>query len=215
LINLASPDAALWKKSIDALVVEIQRCESLRLLYLVSHPGSHLSTTVEQGLRRVVTALDEVHAQTRGARVQVLLEITAGQGTNLGHRFEQLAQILHLVRDPDRLGICFDTCHAFAAGYAMGTLRQYQATMNELDRTIGLALVKAIHLNDSKRELGSRVDRHEHIGRGQLGLMAFRYLLNDPRFRHVPMCLETPKGVEKGVDLDVKNLRTLRRLVRD
>jgi deoxyribonuclease-4 len=214
LINLASPDGTLWKKSIDAMVIEIQRCDALGLLYLVSHPGSHMQSSVAEGLRRVAAAIDEVHAQTPGARVQVLLEITAGQGTNLGHRFEHLAEILQRVHDPERLGICFDTCHAFAAGYPLTTPRQYHATMAELDCVIGLGLVKAIHLNDSKRELGSRVDRHEHIGRGQLGLKAFRHLLNDARFRQVPMCLETPKGVERGKDFDVINLAALRRLVK-
>ncbi len=213
LINLASPDAALWKKSIDAFVVEIDRAEALGIKYLVTHPGSHLTSAVEQGLARVARSLDEAHAQTRGARVQVLLEITAGQGTNLGHRFEHIGRILSLVRDPDRLGVCFDTCHAFAAGYAMGTEAEYRATMRELDRAIGVKLVKAFHLNDSKRELGSRVDRHEHIGRGCLGLEPFRFVLNDPRFRRVPMYLETPKGTHNGREWDVINLRTLRRLV--
>jgi deoxyribonuclease-4 len=213
LINLASPDAAMWKKSIEAFVVEIERAEALGIKYLVAHPGSHLESTVEQGLARVALALDEAHGQTRGARVQVLLEITAGQGTNLGHRFEHIGRILSLVRDPDRLGVCFDTCHAFAAGYAMGTQVEYRATMRELDRAIGVKLVKAFHLNDSKRELGSRVDRHEQIGRGHLGLEPFRFLLNDPRFRRVPMYLETPKGTDKGQEWDVINLRTLRRLI--
>jgi deoxyribonuclease-4 len=213
LINLASPDPAMWKKSIDAFVIEIQRAEALGLEYLVTHPGSHLDCGVDAGLLRVVQALDEAHAQTRDARVQVLLEITAGQGTNLGHRFEHLAAILDQVRDPDRLGICFDTCHAFAAGYPLSTERDYRATVRELDRTVGLKLVKAFHLNDSKRELGSHVDRHEHIGRGCIGLAAFRFLLNDPRFRRTPMYLETPKGTVKGKDLDVINLRTLRRLI--
>jgi deoxyribonuclease-4 len=213
LINLASPDAAMWKKSIDAMVDEIRRSELLGLTYLVAHPGSHLESSVETGLRRVAAALDECHAQTRGAAVQILLEITAGQGTNLGHRFEHLATILDHVRDPDRLGVCFDTCHAFAAGYPMGTASDYRATMRALDQTIGTKLVKAFHLNDSKREFGSRVDRHEHIGRGHLGLAPFRFLLNDPHFRSTPMYLETPKGTEKGTDLDRINLRTLRRMV--
>jgi deoxyribonuclease-4 len=214
LINLASPDNAMWKRSIDAMVDEIRRSEMLGLTYLVAHPGSHLESTVETSLRRVAAALDECHAQTRGATVQILLEITAGQGTNLGHRFEHLATILDLVRDPDRLGVCFDTCHAFAAGYPMGSEPDYRRTMRELDRTIGIKLVKAFHLNDSKREFGSRVDRHEHIGRGHLGVRPFRFLLNDPRFRRVPMYLETPKGIEKGKDLDVINLQKLRRLVK-
>ena len=214
LINLASPDPTLWKKSVNALVEEVRRCEALQLTYLVVHPGSHMDSSVAAGLERVAQALDETHDQTRGVRTQVLLEITAGQGSNLGYRFEHIARILELVRDPDRLGVCFDTCHAFAAGYPMGTKAEYRTTMQQFDKTIGLDLVKAVHLNDSKRELGSRVDRHEHIGRGQLGLEPFRFLLNDPRFRRVPMYLETPKGTEKGRDLDVINLKTLRRLVR-
>ena len=214
LINLASPDATMWKKSIDAMVDEVRRSELLGLTYLVTHPGSHLDSSVEAGLARVARSLDEVHAQTRGAAVQILLEITAGQGTNLGHRFEHLAMILELVRDPDRLGVCFDTCHAFAAGYAMGNEADYRETMRELDRTIGIKQVKAFHLNDSKREFGSRVDRHEHIGRGHLGLAPFRFLLNDPRFLRSPMYLETPKGLENGKELDVINLQTLRRLVK-
>ena len=213
LINLASPDATLWKKSIDALAEELRRCEALGLKYLVVHPGAHIESGEEAGLKRVAQALDEVHAQTRGTRTQVLLEITAGQGSSLGHRFEHLAQILHLASDPDRLGVCFDTCHAFAAGYPLGTEAEYRATMRRLNRTVGLKLVKAMHLNDSKRELGSRVDRHEHIGRGKLGLEPFRFLLNDARFRRVPMYLETPKGKELGQDLDVINLRTLRSLL--
>lgn len=213
LINLASPDVALWKKSVDALVVEIGRSAALGLEYLVVHPGSHRDSTEQEGLRRVAQSLDEAHGQTLGVGVQVLLEVTAGQGTNLGYCFEHLAQILGLVRDPDRLGICFDTCHAFAAGYPMGTEKQYRATMRELGRTVGFEKVKAFHLNDSKREQGSRVDRHEHIGRGKLGLAPFRFLLNDRRFSQIPMYLETPKGRERGEDLDVINLRTLRSLV--
>jgi deoxyribonuclease-4 len=213
LINLASPDKELWHRSIDALALEIQRCDALGLTYLVSHPGAHMSATADEGLKRIALGLDAVHGQTRGARVQVLLELTAGQGTSLGHRFEHIGQILHLVRDPDRLGVCLDTCHVFAAGYPLSTRRQYEKTMGELDRIVGLSLVKAIHLNDSKRELGSRVDRHEHIGRGRLGLGAFRNLLNDPRFHGLPMCLETPKGRKGGLDWDVVNLRTLRRLL--
>jgi deoxyribonuclease-4 len=213
LINLASPNAAMWKQSIDAMIDEIRRSELLGLQYLVAHPGSHLDQSVEVGLHRVAQALDECHAQTPGAKVQILLEITAGQGTNLGHRFEHLAAILDRVRDPDRLGVCFDTCHAFAAGYAMGTEIDYRATMRELNQTVGIKTLKAFHLNDSKREFGSRVDRHEHIGRGHLGLAPFRLLLNDPRFHCTPMYLETPKGTENGNDLDVINLRRLRRLI--
>jgi deoxyribonuclease-4 len=215
LINLASPNADLWTKSIDAFVTELLRCESLGIRYLVTHPGSHLGAGEEAGLRRVADALDEVHRQTRGLQAVTLLESTAGQGSNLGHRLEHLSEMLHRVADPDRLGVCLDTCHLHAAGYALGTPRRYHATMRQLDRLVGCRLVKAIHLNDSKRELGSRVDRHEHIGRGQLGLEPFRLLLNDRRFRGIPMHIETPKGTENGEDLDVINLRVLRSLIKD
>jgi deoxyribonuclease-4 len=213
LINPASPDPALWQKSLNALSIEIARGEALGLRYLIIHPGSHLESSVEQGLRRAAQAIDEAHAQNSGARIEVLLEITAGQGSNLGHRVEHLERIFELVREPHRLGVCFDTCHAFAAGYALGTPGEYEATMRALDRTVGLRRIKAFHLNDSKRELGSRVDRHAHIGRGRMGLEPFRLLLNDPRFASIPMYLETPKERENGEDMDVINLRTLRELV--
>jgi deoxyribonuclease-4 len=144
-----------------------------------------------------------------------LLETTAGQGTCLGWKFEQLATILERVKNPDRLGVCLDTCHVYAAGYPLAEPRDYRRTMRQFDQTIGLAQIRAFHLNDSKRELGSRVDRHEHIGRGKLGLAAFRNLLNDRRFRRIPMYLETPKGQENGVELDVINLATLRGLVEE
>ena len=213
LINLASPDRALWKRSLDAFIIEIRRSEALDLKYLVVHPGSHKESTVEQGIRRIAQALNEAHRQTPGAKVQVLLEITAGQGTNLGYRFEQIAKIIDRTQDPDRLGVCFDTCHAHAAGYTMTTKKQYRETIEELDRTVGLRQVKVFHLNDSKTKLGSRVDRHEHIGCGHLGLKPFRFLINDRRFQHKPMFLETPKGQKKGEDMDVVNLRQLRALL--
>ena len=213
LINLAGPDELLWRRSVEAFIVELRRAEQLGIEYVVTHPGASMHASQAQGLARIVAALDEVHGQTRGLRVRALLETTAGQGSALGWRFEHLAVILAGVRDPDRLGVCVDTCHIFAAGYPLGTLRDYRATMNRLAAVVGLDRVKAFHLNDSKRELGSRVDRHEHIGAGRLGLRPFRYLLNDPRFRHVPMYLETPKGLKDGSELDGINLTTLRRLV--
>ncbi len=214
LINLGSPDAELWKKSIDAFVVELQRAELLGIPYVVMHPGSYTTSTEAQGIKRIVSALNEVHQQTKGIGAKCLLENTAGQGSNLGWKFEHLAAILEGVKDPERLGgVCIDTCHLFAAGHAIGTKKEYLATMRALDRAVGLARVKAFHLNDSKARFGSRVDRHAHIGRGEIGIEAFRLLLNDRRFRRVPMYLETRKGVEKGVDLDVINLKTLRRLV--
>jgi deoxyribonuclease IV len=213
LINLASPDDVLWQRSIEAFVVELSRAEQLGIEYVVTHPGASLTSSAHDGLRRVIAALDEVHARTPGLRVRTLLETTAGQGTCLGWRFEHLATILSGVRDADRLGVCVDTCHIFAAGYPLCTPRDYRATMRRLTSVVGLDQVKAFHLNDSKRELGSRVDRHERIGSGRMGLQPFRFLLNDPRFAQVPMYLETPKGLEDGVELDVINLAVLRGLV--
>jgi deoxyribonuclease-4 len=213
LINLASPDEALWRKSVESFVIEMLRAEALGIPYLVTHPGSYTCASEEAGLKRVIEALDEVHRQTTGITAHCLLETTAGQGTCLGWRFEHLATIIGGVRDPDRLGLCVDTCHVFAAGYPLGTKQEYNATIRALDQTVGLDRVRAFHLNDSRKPLGSRVDRHAHIGEGALGLEPFRYLLNDRRFRKTPMYLETPKGNRDGEDLDVINLRTLRGLV--
>ena len=212
LINLASPDEALYQKSVAAFVVELQRAERLGLRYLVTHPGAHLDSGEEAGLARVAKALDEVHARCAGFRVRVLLETTAGQGSTLGYRFEHLARILALVADPDRLGTCFDTCHVFAAGYALAPEKEYRATLRAFDRTVGLKRLKVFHLNDSLRPLGSRVDRHAHIGRGELGTEPFRLLVNDPRFRNRPMILETPKEEGDVDDMDAVNLATLRGL---
>jgi deoxyribonuclease-4 len=213
LINLASPDAPLLRKSIEAFVIEVQRAEALGLRYLVTHPGAAVDGDEEAGLARVARALDEVHDRCPNFRVQVLLETTAGQGTSLGHRFEHLAQILAMVRQPERLGICLDTCHVFAAGYALYPEKEYRATFCAFDRLIGLERLRAFHLNDSLKPLGSRVDRHAHIGKGCLGPEAFRLLVNDRRFRNRPMVLETPKESVDGMDMDTVNLKVLRRLV--
>lgn len=213
LINLASPDDTLWKKSIDAFVVEMLRAERLGIPYVVTHPGATVGASEQAGLTRVAQALDEVHRQTKGIRAMCLLETTAGQGSCLGCTFEHLAEIIDRVQDPDRLGVCFDTCHVFAAGYPLSGEKEYRETMREFDRKVGTKLIKAFHLNDSKREQGSRVDRHAQIGQGHLGLEPFRLLLNDSRFKQVPMYLETPKGQLDGEDLDVINLRTLRGLI--
>ncbi len=214
LINLASPDDGLWKKSLDAMVVELERADHLGIPFVVLHPGSYTTSDEAAGIQRIAEALDEIHRQTSQLGAECLLENTAGQGTNLGWQFEQLGAIIAAVREKKRLGICFDTCHAFAAGYRMATQDEYDATFAELDRAVGLERVRAFHLNDSKRELGSRVDRHENIGHGQLGLEPFRYLLNDRRFQQVPMYLETPKGdTDAGEDWDAVNLVTLRSLV--
>jgi deoxyribonuclease IV len=213
LINLAAPDEALWRRSVEAFVVELQRAEQLGIAYVVTHPGAYTTSSEEAGLARVIEALDEVHGQTRGLSVRCLLETTAGQGSTLGWRFEHLATILDGVRDPERLGVCVDTCHVFAAGYPLATAAEYRRTMKSLAATVGIERVRAFHLNDSKRELGSRVDRHAHIGEGHLGLEPFRHLLNDPRFADRPMYLETPKEKVDGVERDVINLTTLRGLV--
>jgi deoxyribonuclease-4 len=214
LINLASPDKALWKKSLDSFVMEMLRADRLGIPYVVTHPGAYTTASEEAGIAAVVRALDEMHRQTRGIATKCLLETTAGQGSCLGCRFEQLAEMIERAKDPERLGVCVDTCHIFAAGYPLGTEKEYKSTMRALDKTVGISLVRAFHLNDSVKPLGSRVDRHAHIGRGQLGKDAFRLLLNDRRFRKVPKYLETPKGEENGEDLDAINLRVLRGLLR-
>jgi len=213
LINLASPDEDLWAKSVESFVVEIKRCAALDLPYLVTHPGAHLGAGEDVGLARITRALDEVCNRTAGSSVMILLEVTAGQGSVLGGRFEHLARIIEDSAAPERLGVCFDTCHAFAAGYDLRTPEAYAKTFARLDSLVGLERLKAIHLNDSRGKLGSRLDRHEHIGLGQLGLEPFRLLLNDPRFAHLPMVLETPKG--KDLKEDVENLATLKSLLRD
>jgi deoxyribonuclease-4 len=212
LINLASPDQVLYRRSLEAFIVEVQRAERLGLRYLVMHPGSPGDENVDAGLARVAGALDQVHRRCPGFRVKVLLETTAGQGYTLGHCFEHLGRILGLVEEPDRLGVCLDTCHVFAAGYLLAPESEYRATMRAFDRCIGLKRLRVFHVNDSLKPLGSRVDRHAHIGRGCLGLEPFRLLVNDPRFRSRPMILETPKEDLDEGDMDAVNLDTLRRL---
>jgi deoxyribonuclease-4 len=212
LINLGTADDFLWNRSIDGMTVEVERCEALGILDLVLHPGAHTGSGEGAGLLRVAQGLDEVHRRTKGCPVHIDLETTAGQGTCLGHRFEHLEQILGQVSEPERLGVCCDTCHLFAAGYSLATPEEYDETITALDRTLGCERVRVWHLNDSRKERGSRVDRHEAIGRGCMGLEPFRNLVNDRRFRAIPMILETPKGVEDGEDLDAINLRTIRRL---
>jgi deoxyribonuclease-4 len=211
LVNVATPDDALWNKSVGALTDDLERCEQLGLSGLVMHPGSHRGAGEGAGIARIVAALDEVHARLSGYRAQVWLEVTAGQGDHLGYTLSQLAAMIDGVRQPERLGICFDTAHAFAAGYELRTREGYEATWTEFAEDLGLDRLKAIHLNDSKRELGSRVDRHEQIGQGQLGIEPFRFLLNDDRFRGIPMTLETDKGPDLAEDKE--NLALLRSLI--
>ncbi len=213
LINLATPDDTLWQRSIEAIVAELQRAESLGLEGVVMHPGSFVASSETEGQDRIVKGLDEAHRRTAGLHCQYWLETTAGQGTNLGHRFEQIAFVLNNVREPERLGVCVDTCHIFAAGYPLQSKAEYAETMRAFDELIGIDRIRAWHLNDSKKPFGSRVDRHEHIGEGCLGLEPFRHIVNDSRFAQTPMYLETEKGEREGVNLDAMNLATLQSLI--
>jgi deoxyribonuclease-4 len=212
LINLASPKDDLFAVSQQAMLVELQRAERLGLPYLVMHPGSHLATGEKRGLKKIAGAINWLHQKTKGYEVKICLETTAGQGSNLGYRFEQLAEIIEMVKENQRLGVCYDTCHTFAAGYDIRTKKAYKDTFEEFDRVIGLSRLKVMHLNDATKDLGSRVDRHTHIGEGKIGLEGFKLLMNDQRWEKTPKILETPK--EGGTAKDVKNLKVLRSLVK-
>ncbi len=214
LLNLASPDEANRNKSVAALVDELERCEALGLDGLIVHPGAHMGDGEPAGIRRIASSLDETHRRTRGFQCPVLLETTAGQGTTLGRTIEELAETIGATRDGDRLGICLDTCHLFAAGYDLRDKEACNALVTKIDRLIDAKRVRCIHTNDSKGDLGSRIDRHEHITKGNIGRAGFANLLNDPRLTHAPRILETPKGEdERGRDLDRVNLSRLRRMV--
>ena len=212
LINLASPDDMLWERSSAAFGDELRRCAQLGVPWLVTHPGAHMDTGVELGIRRVATALNRLFDELPDLDVTVLLETTAGQGTTLGRSFEELAGILALIEDQARVGVCFDTCHVFAAGYDIRDAAEYTATMQTFDDTIGLDRLRVFHLNDSRKGLGARVDRHAAIGEGELGAEAFGHFMNDERFTRHPGILETPKG-DDGED-DRRNMVTLRALAR-
>jgi len=212
LINLGAPPSLNRDRSIQSLIQEIQFASDLRLPFLVLHPGAHLGAGEKAGLSRIITGLDEVMADTRNTGLCIALENTAGQGTCLGNRFEHLAQIFDRVKQPDRLGICIDTAHLFAAGYDIRSRSGWEDCINQVESLIGVHSVVAFHLNDSKTDLASHVDRHAHIGRGKLGTQAFRHIVNDPRFEAHPACLETPKG--KDLKEDKQNLARLRSLVR-
>lgn len=215
LINLASPQEELWQKSLAAFIIELERAERLGLAGVVMHPGSYVKSTEEEGLQKIIEAFDIVLEKTAGQKVEVWIETTAGQGTNLGHRFEHLNEIISGVQDHTRLGVCVDTCHIFAAGYPLETIKEYEATMNEFDKVVGIDRIKAFHLNDSKKEFGSRVDRHDHIGQGFLGLKPFKHIVNDKRFKNLPMYMETPKGEnDDGIPNDTINVNILRGLMK-
>jgi deoxyribonuclease-4 len=210
LINLAAPDREIRERSILAVAEELAWALALGIPALVLHPGSHLGAGEGAALDRVAAGLDEALAEPSTGTTRVLLEVTAGQGTSLGHRFSHLGRVIAGARFRSRLGVCFDTCHAVAAGYDLATARGYRRTMAELDRSVGLDRIGAFHLNDSRFPRASRRDRHEHIGRGAAGLGAFRSIVRDPRFRDLPIVLETPKGEDLAEDRE--NLAVLRRL---
>jgi deoxyribonuclease-4 len=210
LLNLGAPDPALKRKSILGFIDEIERCELLGVPNLIAHPGAHVGSGEEAGIAAIAGSINEAHAATRGFKVAVTLEITAGQGSNLGHTFEQMGRIFDAVTENERLRLCFDTEHAFAAGYDIREAEGYEMTFAELDHHVGLDRVAAFHLNDSLKPFHSRVDRHQHIGKGHIGVEPFRRLLNDPRFAGIPMCLETDPGPE--MQELVTDLATLRGL---
>jgi deoxyribonuclease-4 len=212
LINLAAPPGEIRDKSLAAFRDELETCARLGIAKVVMHPGSHLTDTSEAGLARVVEAFDQLFSEVPQFEGKVLIETTAGQGTNLGQTFEELQAIISGSKFPQKFGVCFDTCHTFAAGYDTASEEGYQATMETFDRIIGLGRLECFHFNDSKKGLGSHVDRHEHIGQGALGLNPFRFILNDARFATVPKILETPKG--DNDEMDAVNLGILRGLVK-
>lgn len=212
LINLASPDEALWRKSIDLFIEEMSRCVRLDIPYLVTHPGAHSGAGEDAGIRRVAAALDIAYQAVPDKSVTVCLEITAGQGSSVGHRLEHLAEIIARSRSRQHVGVCLDTAHLFAAGYDFRG-RKYVTLRREIETTVGLRRVKVLHLNDSKKDLGSRVDRHEHIGLGRIGKAAFRAFMRDEAFATVPKVIETPKGkASDGREWDVVNVEALRSL---
>jgi len=211
LVNLASAPGETREKSLVAFREEMERCSRLGITRIVMHPGAHLGEGEDVGIKRICEAFNQLIEQVPDYAGKVLLEATAGQGTNVGYRFEHLRAIIDGTAYPDRFGVCYDTCHTFAAGYDITTPEGYKKTFDEFDRIIGLDRLHCFHVNDSKKGLNSRVDRHEHIGQGTMGLEGFRQLVNDPRFAMVPKILETPKG--DNDEMDAINLKTLRDLV--
>ena len=210
LINLASPDDAAWEKSIEALKIELERCDQLGIPYLVSHPGAHMGTGVDTGSARVSQAINIIHDRLPNGACSLSIETTAGQGTTLGRTFEEIAAIIDGVDDKSRVSVCFDTCHVFAAGYDIRTADTYASTMQHFDEVIGLDRLRVFHLNDSAKEFGSFRDRHAAIGEGAIGADAFQFLLRDERLAGRPGILETPK--DDDVTEDLMNLTTLRGL---
>ena len=212
LINLAGPDGGNRDKSIESLTQEIEIAATLEVPFLVLHPGAHLGQGDDRGLKQIIKALDIIFRATKKSRVRIALENTAGQGTYLGHKIQHLADIFKRVKQPERLGVCLDTAHFFAAGYDIRTPKGWDTAIAEVRQMIGLEQVLAFHLNDSKTGLNSRVDRHDHIGHGLIGKKAFAHIVNDPRFADTPGCLETPKSPD--LHEDIANLTALRSLLK-
>lgn len=212
LINIASPDSALNEKSYKSLKEEMERCETLKIPNLVMHPGSHVGTGEETGMNKIAENINRLFDELTDNNVTLLLEATAGQGTNLGYTFEQLAYMIDRVEHKDKIGVCLDTCHIFAAGYDLVDPKRYKKTIQSFNEIVGLDRLRIIHVNDSKKEFGSRRDRHEHLGQGFIGLDGFRNIVNDKRLKKIPMILETPKGEDLAEDIE--NLRVLRSLVK-
>ncbi|MEA2030511.1 MAG: deoxyribonuclease IV [candidate division Zixibacteria bacterium] len=212
LINIASPNEALEEKSILSLKEEMERCKLLNIPNLVMHPGSHVGSGEEEGMIRISRNINKLFDALNDNSVTLLLESTAGQGTNIGYLFEQLAQIIHLVEDKNHIGVCLDTCHIFSAGYELRNSKGYSKTIKDFDDIIGLEKLRIIHMNDSKKPFGEKKDRHEHIGQGYIGLEGFSNIVNDSRLKKIPMILETPK--DKDLAEDIENLKVLRSLIR-
>ena len=213
LINLASGSPALRVKSIHALIDEMERCRLLSISYIVMHLGAHLGIGEDKGIKNIVNSLNIILGKTDGWPVGIALETTAGQGTSIGYRFEHLSRIINDVKENERIKVCLDTCHIFAAGHDISTAEGYAHVMKEFDRIVGLDRLACFHVNDCKKGLGSRIDRHEHIGMGALGQLPFRLLMNDKRFENVPKIIETPK--DKDMKNDRRNLAVLRRMAED
>ncbi len=208
LINLCAKDKSTLKKSREAFHDELDRCQRLGIPYFVFHPGSHVGQGEDTGLRIIAESLNLLHEKTKGYRVKSVLEVTAGQGSNLGYRFEHIRKLIDMVDNKRRMGVCVDTCHLFAAGYDISNEKGYEKTFREFDDIIGLKRLLVIHLNDSKGILGSRLDRHEHIGKGRIGGAGFSLIMNDKRFKDIPKILETPKGDDMKEDrMNLKRLR--------
>ncbi len=212
LINLCSADLKILKKSRDALVEELKRCERIGAMCLVFHPGAHLGKGEDYGIKLTAESINIAHEKTKGFKTFTVIETTAGQGTTIGYKFEQIRKIIDLVEEKSRIGVCIDTCHIFSAGYDIRSEKKCENIFKEFDEIIGVERIKVFHLNDSKRELGSRIDRHYHIGKGFIGKEAFRFIMHNPDFKDIPKIIETPKGLDD--EFDIMNLTTLRKLAK-